>query len=199
MPIKTKFHFCKLFLAVPFHAWNNTFWDGLGGKDTRDVLLGKVVLEETCHAWGLDLTWWAASALLGFASLPLTSWHGLCQQPDWAPYRLGACARIPGDQFQSLWGRGLNSLASSTLGSMIIFFCHWWLASSNVLACPWGSLEGLLLVAQNRPISYQKVLEKNSSACWCSCLENTPQLVCVLVELPSGRRGPLKLTISSHM
>jgi hypothetical protein len=30
--------------------------------------------------------------------------------------------------------------------------------------------------------------KKNSSACQCSCLEKTPQLVGVLVELPSRRQ-----------
>jgi hypothetical protein len=36
----------------------------------------------------LALTWQAASALLGLANLPLTSWRGLCQWSDWPPIGL---------------------------------------------------------------------------------------------------------------
>ncbi len=65
----------------------------------------------------LALTWRAASALLGLASLPLTSWWGLCRQPDGSPYWLGAHAHVPGDRSWSLQGRMPNSAASSTLRS----------------------------------------------------------------------------------
>ncbi len=64
------------------------------------------------------VTWQAASALLGLASLPSTSWCGLCQRPAWSPYWLGACACVPGNQSWSLQGRGPNSAASSTSGSL---------------------------------------------------------------------------------
>ncbi len=136
----------------------------------------KAVLEEIYPSVGMlvglliALTWQAASALLGLASLPSTSWHGLCQQSDWAPYRLSARARVPGDQSWSLQGLGPNSAAISTLGSLKRIVCHWWLVCSNMLACPWWSLEGLLMATQNQPIFYQKVLVK------------TPQLVSILVE-----------------
>ncbi len=66
----------------------------------------------------LALIWRAASALLGLASLPSTSWCGFCQRLDWSPYRLGARAHKPGDHFWSLQGRVPNSAASSPSGSL---------------------------------------------------------------------------------
>jgi hypothetical protein len=44
-----------------------------GGTDGMDIPSRKAVLEEICLAMGLDLTWQAASALFGLASLPSTS------------------------------------------------------------------------------------------------------------------------------
>ncbi len=88
----------------------------------------------------LALTWRAASALLGLASLPSTSWCGLCRQPDWSPYWLGARAHVPGDCSWSLQGRVPNSAASSTLGSLKGFFCHQWSRAAIcwlVLGGPW--------------------------------------------------------------
>ncbi len=83
----------------------------------------------------LASTWQAASALLGLASLPSTIWFGLCQQPDWSPYRLDVHACIPGDCSWSLQGRVPNSATSSTLGSLKwIFHCQWSMCS-NRLAC----------------------------------------------------------------
>ncbi len=69
----------------------------------------------------LALTWQAASVLLGLASPPLTIWCGLRQWSHWAPYWLGAHARVPEDQSWSLQGRGPNSATSSTLRSLIFF------------------------------------------------------------------------------
>ncbi len=111
----------------------------------------------------------AASALLELSSSTSSSWCGLCQQPDWAPHRLGNCTLAPWACSWSLQGHEPNSSASSILGSLKRFFRRWWLACSNTLACPWWSLEGLLVATQNRPISYKKVLDKN------------PQLVGILV------------------
>ncbi len=59
--------------------------------------------------------------------------------------------------------------------------------SSNALACPWRSLEGLLAATKKWPISYQKVLEKTPQLV--GVLEITLQLEGVLVEHPSRRRG----------
>ncbi len=123
-----------------------------------------------------DLTWQAASSLLGLASIPsATSWWGLCLQPNWAPYWLGTRARTPGD---CSWSLQPKSTGSHTPGSLLGIFGHQRLASSNALACPWWSLEELLTTAPNWPISYQKRF-----------LRKTPQLVGVLVELPRRRRG----------
>ncbi len=125
----------------------------------------------------LFLTWWAASALLELSCLTLSSWSGLCWQPDWAPHRLGARALAPWACSWSLQGHKPNSAASGTSGSSKRFFPRWWLVCSNMLACPWWSLEGMLAAAQNRPISYQKVLVK-LAACQHSCPENNRPLAC---------------------
>jgi hypothetical protein len=125
----------------------------------------------------LALTRWATSALLELSSPTSTSWCRLSRQPDWAPCWLGACALAPWDRSWSLQGHKTNSATSSTSGSLKRFFCRWWLACSNVLACSCWSLEGLLVAAQNQPISYQKVLV-NSSACRHSCLENNRSSAC---------------------
>ncbi len=125
----------------------------------------------------LALTRQAASALLELSRPTSTSWCGLSWQPDWAPCQLGARALAPWDCSWSLQGHETNSAASSTLGSLKRFFCRQWLACSNVLAYSWWSLEGLLMAAQNQPISYQKVLV-NSSACRHSCLENNRSSAC---------------------
>ncbi len=139
-------------------------WERLGGMavPTRKARLVGLLLA---------LTRWAASALLELSSPTSTSWCGLSRQPDWAPCPLGARTVAPWDCSQSLQGHETNSAASSTSGSLKRFFCRWWLACSNVLACSCWSLEGLLAAAQNQPISYQKILV-NSSACRHSCLEN---------------------------
>ncbi len=122
-------------------------------------------------------TRWAASGLLELSSPTSTSWCGLCQQPDWALCRHGARTLAPWDRSWSLQGHGPNSAASITLGSSNRIFHRQWLACSNVLACSWWSLEGLLTAAQNWPISYQKVVI-NSSACQHSCLENNRPSAC---------------------
>ncbi len=100
----------------------------------------------------------AASALLEPSSSASSSWCGLCWRPDWDPYRLGTHALAPRVCSWSNQGRKPNSAASSTSGSSKMISHHWWLVYSNKLACLWGSLGGLLAAAQNRPISYQKVL-----------------------------------------
>jgi hypothetical protein len=155
--------------------WQNScsYEKGSLGKDILSVgmLVGLL----------LALTRQAASALLGLASLPSTSWCSLCRRLDWSPYRLGACMHVPGDRSWSLQGRVPNSATSSTLGSSKRFFCHQWLVCINVLACSWWSLEGLLTAAQNWPISYQKVLKNTSSACRRSCVP-WRKLVGILVE-----------------
>ncbi len=117
----------------------------------------------------LALIWWAASALLEQSSSTLSSWRGLFWWPDWGPHWLGAHALAPWACSWSLQGHNPNSATSSTSGSLNRFFSRQWSACSNVLDCSWWSLEGLLVAAQNWPISYQKVLDKNSSACWHFC------------------------------
>ncbi len=129
----------------------------------------------------LALTWQAASALLELSSSTSSSWRGLCRRPDWDPHWLGACALAPWACSWSHQGHKTNSTASGTLGSSKRFFCHQWLVCSNTLACPWWSLEGLLAAAQNWPISYKKVLDEKSSACWHSCVP-WRKLVSILVE-----------------
>ncbi len=126
----------------------------------------------------LALTWQAASTLLQLSSSPSSSWCGLCQQPDWAPRRLGTRVLAPWACSWSLQGHKPNSAVSSTSGSSKRIFCHWWLACSNMLACSWWTLEGLLAAAQNRPISYQKVLV-NLAACCHSCFENNRPSACL--------------------
>ncbi len=132
----------------------------------------------------LVLTWWAASALLGLASLTSTSWCGLRWQSDWAPYRLGTRASVPGDRSWSLQGRGPNSAARSTLGSLKRFFAidDWravicWLVFGGL----WKACSRLHKIVQspNRRFllqlhSLSAFLEKlhswaNSLACRCSC------------------------------
>ncbi len=125
----------------------------------------------------LASTWQAASALLEPSSSTLSSWCGLCRQPDWAPHWLGTRALAPRACSWSLQGHKPNSAASSTSGSSKRFFCRRWLVCSNTLSHPWWSLEGLLAAAQNWPISHQKVLV-NSAACWHSCLGNNRPLAC---------------------
>jgi hypothetical protein len=139
----TKFYICELFLVVPFLARH---------KKSENASAERLFLWER-QSWRkniprigmlvgllLAITWQAASALVGLASLPSTSWCGLCWPPDWSPYWLGAHAHVPGDHSWSLQGRVPNSTASSTLGSLKRFFCHWWSVCSNALACPWWSL-----------------------------------------------------------
>ncbi len=140
------------------------FWERLGGTAApmRKARLAGLLLASTRQA---------ASALLELSSSTLSSWCGLCQWPDWAPHQLGACALAPWACSWSLQGHKPNSAASSTSGSLKRFFCRRWLACSNLLACSWWSLEGLLAATQNRPISYQTVLV-NLAACGHSCLEN---------------------------
>ncbi len=125
----------------------------------------------------LALTRQAASALLELSSSTLSSWRGLCQQPDWAPHWLGTCTLAPWACSWRLQGHEPNSTASSTSGSSKRMFCHQWSVCSNVMACSWWSLEGLLAAAQNRPISYQKDLV-NLAACLHSCLENNRPSAC---------------------
>ncbi len=78
-----------------------------------------------------DSIWQAASALLGLASLPSTSWCGLCQQSDWALFWLGARVHAPRYCCWSLWTCGPSSATSHTLGSLRGIFCHQWLACSD--------------------------------------------------------------------
>ncbi len=120
--------------------------------------------------------WWKCGYSL-VSSSTLSSWRGLCQRPDWAPHWLGTCTLAPWACSWSLQGHEPNSTASSTSGSSKSFFCRRWSACSNVLACSWWSLEGLLAAAQKRPISYQKVLV-NLAACRHSCLENNRPSAC---------------------
>jgi hypothetical protein len=134
----------------------------------------------------LALTWQAASDLLELSSSTLSSWRGLCRQPDWAPHRLGDRALAPWALSGSLQGHEPNSAASGTLGSSERFFCRQWLACSNMLVCPWWSLEGLLAAAQNWPIFYKKVLDKN------------PQLVGILVCHEGTSEVQNKMIIMGH-
>jgi hypothetical protein len=165
-----KFHFRKLFLAVPFLACSQknlrtSWWNGCSYKKNKAGWLAACLTRQ------------AASALLELSSSTLSSWRGLCQGLDWAPHQLGARALAPWACSWSLQGHEPNSAASSTSGSSKRFFCHQWLVCSDVLACSWWTLEGLLAAAQNRPISYQKVLV-SSAACRHSCLENNRPSAC---------------------
>ncbi len=183
MSDKTKFYFCKLFLVVPFLIGNKnieTPWRN--GCSNKKCSLGRDMPSiGTLVGLLIALTWQAVSALLELSSSTLSSWCGLCRWPDWAPHRLGAHALAPWACSWSLQGHKTNSATSGTLGSSERFFCRWWLACSNMLACPWWSLEGLLKTAQNWPISYKKVLGKKSSACRHSCVP-WRKLVSILVE-----------------
>ncbi len=163
MPVQQNIIFVSCFLRSHFPLVPKKFLECLGGMaaPTRKASLVGLLLA---------LTRQAASALLELSSPTSTSWCGLCRQPDWAPYRLGAHVLAPWDCSWSLQGHGPNSTASSTLGSSTRIFHHWWLVCSDVLACSWWSLEALLTAAQNQLISYQKVFV-NSSACRHSCLE----------------------------
>ncbi len=171
MPVQLYFFFTSCFLRFHCPLVPQKIWERLGGTavPTRKARLDGLLLA---------LTRQAASTLLELSSPTSTSWRGLCWQPDWAPCWLGACMLAPWDCSWSLQGHGPNSPASSTSGSSKrIFHCQW-SACSNVLACScWWSLEGLLVAAQSRPISYQKFLV-NSSACWHSCLENNRPSAC---------------------
>jgi hypothetical protein len=158
------------------------FWERLSGMAvlTRKGSLGlgrDIPSVGTLVGLLLALTWQAASALLELSSSTSSSWRGLCQWPDGAPHQLGARALAPWACSWSLQGHEPNSAASGTLGSSKRIFLRRWLACSNTLACSWWSLEGLLAAAQNRPISYQKVLV-NSAACWHSCPENNRPSAC---------------------
>ncbi len=153
---------CLCRMAVPMRK-------GSLGKDIPSV--------ETLVGLLLASTQRAASALVELSSSTSSSWCGLCQWPGWAPHRLSACVLAPWACSWSLQSHEPNSAASGTSGSSKRFFCHQWLGCSNTLACPWWSLEGSLAAAQNRPISYQKVLV-NSAACRHSCLENNRPSAC---------------------
>ncbi len=93
----------------------------------------------------LALTWQAASALLGLASLPSASWCGLCWQPDWSSYQLGTRVRVPGVRSWSLQGLVPYSTASSTSGSLRRFFAiddqraaiRWLVLGGPWKACLW--------------------------------------------------------------
>ncbi len=177
-----KFYFHKFFLVVPFLVCKKKIemprWKGCSyekgslGRDMPSVgtLVGLL----------LALTWWAASALLELLSSTLSSWHGLCRRPDWAPFGLGTRALAPWACSWSLQGHKPDSATSSTFGSSKQFFCRQWLVCRDTLACPWWSLEGSLMAAQNRPISYQKVL-LSFSACRHSYMP-CKKLVGILVE-----------------
>jgi hypothetical protein len=70
----------------------------------------------------LAMTRLAASALLELSSSALSSWRGLCRQPDWALHRLGTRALAPRVCSWSDQGRKPNSAVSSASGSSKIFF-----------------------------------------------------------------------------
>ncbi len=156
----TKFYFHKSFLTVPFLAQSNTFWDNLGGTDVTDVTLRKAVLEETCLAWGLDLV--SCFCLVRARKLTINQ---LMQPPPTT--RLGSllvwrsCVCTRGSLLESL-GSWAQLQCKLHFGVFDKIFHRWWSGSSNALACPWRSLEGLLTATQNWPISYQKCSWKKS-------------------------------------
>ncbi len=142
------------------------FWERLGGMavPTRKARLAGLLRASTRQA---------ASALLELSSSTLSSWQGLCQQPDWAPHRLGARTLVPCACSWSLQGHEPNSTASSTSGSSKDFFAindrpdDWraamcWL----VLGGPW---KACLWSHKTGQSPTRRVIEK------------TPQLVGVLV------------------
>ncbi len=94
----------------------------------------------------------AASALLELLSSTLSSWRGLCRQPDWAPHRLGARALTPRASSWSLQGHEPNSAMSGTSGSSKFFFAvddrhaaiHW-----LVLGGPWKAPSRLHKIGQS--------------------------------------------------
>ena len=159
MPVQQKNSFANWFLRSHFllvtkilktsQQNSYSYEKGSLGKDIPSVgiLVGLL----------LALTWQAASALLGLASLPSTSWCGFCQRLDWSPYWLGA--RTMGLFLESS-GLGAQLRCKWQFGVLEKNFRCQWLACSNLLACSWWSLEGLLAATQNWPISYQKVLVK---------------------------------------
>ncbi len=179
-PIKWNFIFVRVFFCGPISHSQRKILRRLGrtAAPTRKGSLGRDMPSVgTLVGLLLALTLRAASALLELSSSTSSSWRGLCRWPDWAPHRLGARALAPWACSWSLQGHEPNSAASSTLGSSKRIFCHRWSVCSNTLACPWWSLEGLLVAARNPPISYKKVLV-NSAACQQSCLENNRPSAC---------------------
>ncbi len=117
----------------------------------------------------LALTWQAASALLGLASLPSTSWCGLYWWPNWSPY-LPWCsrARTRGLFLESLglWAQ-LRRIA--LWGPWKDFFAidDWraamcWL----VLGGLWKACLRLHKIGQSPTRRFSK---NTSSACWRSC------------------------------
>ncbi len=131
----------------PIFCVSRNFWED---SDWMAVPLQRGSLIRDIPSIG-DSGWLAAFALLVPASLPLSSWHCLSQQPDWALSWLGTYAHVPWNRSWSV--RGPNSAASSTLGSFWGISRHQWAACSNdanvalvVLwrLCTWPRRIGLL-------------------------------------------------------
>ncbi len=134
----------------------------------------------------LALTRRAASALLELSSPTSTSWGGLFQRPDWAPYWLGTRALAPWDWSWSLQNHGPNSTTSSTLGSSKRFFFPLMISVQQCVGLFLVVLGGLACggtkPANLLPEGSCKLLSLSAFLSWNCVLEPTPQLVCVLVE-----------------
>ena len=130
----TNFLFCKVLLAIPFFACQET-----SEKDpsTRLFLCKTAVYKRHISIW--DASWLAAFALLAPANLPSTRWHGLCQ---WTLIWLSACARTPGNCSWMIQTCGPNFSTSCTSRSLWGISCHQWAACSKNLTWPWWPVEG---------------------------------------------------------
>ncbi len=182
----TKFYFCELFLAVPFFAQSDSFWDGLGGMDVTDVPSRKAVLEETCLAWSLNLT---SCFCFVRASKPIIN------QLTWPIPRICLGSLSAQRLRMHIKGTILESSGSWAQLCRKYFF--------RILD---KNFPPLMIGVQRYAGLSLEVLKR--LACSCTKLANllpegswkkTPQLVNVLVELPSRRRGSLKSAIPPHV
>ncbi len=205
-PVLHCFHLCLCDVPYPFrHLGDITlFWVvwclpilSLGDRALVLIFWSPRIHYLICH-WS-DMRWWQQSQV---TISRISACWSLSGQQAFTSIVIGnglwilnwcGLGALVGQKSWSLWGRGPNSAASSILGSLIRIFCRQPSACNNTLACPWWSLEGLLAAAQNWPISYQKVLKKNSSACWHSCLERTSSACRHSCWAPQYKMGSAKI------
>ncbi len=119
----TKFFFHEFFLAAPIFTSRETFEKLL----TEQMFLCKmVILQETYLVSGCWLV--CCFCIVSASYLPLSSWCGRSQQPDWACFWLIANAGVPGNCSWSLQHRSTNSTTSHALGSLRAISRRQWLA-----------------------------------------------------------------------